>query len=162
MLCRAPLLRYLSWQWLLFLAWLVHDYAEAAENMERLRFENARIGTSRHSEPPSIVLLTQLREYLAVTRVDIHQPVDADTLDGLRKIAERYASDSSLYRYAMSAAVSGRPISLHRRSNDCAGFTQRTTAAGPARLVGGSAGRHPEMKAVLKPSRAAVSGMSAR
>ena len=148
---------------LLFLAWLVHDYAEAAENMERLRFENARIGTSRHSEAPSIALLTQLREYLAVTRVDIHRSVDADTLDGLRKVAERYASDSSLYRYAMAAVVSGRPdlaastlqrlCWLHAK-DDCRNIRLAWSQEAQA--------RHPEMRAVLETVESRHAALPAR
>ena len=91
------------------IAWVAHDYAQAASNMERLRFEAARIGTSRHSEPPDILLLTQLREYLFTSRIDVNQPLDAATLERLGKTARRYASDSTLFRHAMAAAISGRP-----------------------------------------------------
>jgi O-antigen ligase len=135
----------------ILLAWIAHDYAKAAENMEQLRFESARIGTSRHSEPPDIALLTQLREYLGTLRVNVHRPVEAATLRSLQMTAERYASDSSLFRYAMSAAVSGRPdlavpalrrlCQLHAADN-CRDV--RTAWMDEARL------RHPEMKAVLE------------
>lgn len=91
------------------IAWVAHDYAKASINMEQLRFESARIGPSRPNRPPDILLLTQLREYLAMSRVDVHQPADAVTLEKLGKAAQRYGSNSTLFRYAMAAAISGRP-----------------------------------------------------
>lgn len=132
-------------------AWVLHDYAEAARNMEQLRFESARIGTSRHSDPPDIALLTQLREYLATSRIDVHQPVDEATLDRLRKVAERYASDSSVFRYAMSAAISGRPdLAVVTLQKICRIHSKENCHSVRTAWMAEALGRHPEMKAVLE------------
>lgn len=94
-----------------WLGWLAHDYHQASESLQRVRFENARIvsGSPGRAALPEIRMLTQLAEHFAMLRVDVRAPVDAATLAALRRTSERYASDSTIFRYALAAALNGRP-----------------------------------------------------
>ena len=134
-----------------FIAWVTHDYAKAAANMEQLRFESARIGSSRHSQPPDIALLTQLREYLATSRINVHEPVDAATLERLGRTARRYASDSTLFRYAMSAALSGRPeVAVDTLRRLCWLHARDGCESVRAAWREEAQTKHPEMAAILR------------
>ena len=135
----------------ILIAWVAHDYLKASANMEQLRFESARIGTSRDSQPPDILLLTQLREYLATSRINVHEPVDAATLERLGRTARRYASDSTLFRYAMSAAISGRPeVAADTLRRLCWLHAREGCESVRAAWREEAQTKHPEMAAILR------------
>lgn len=95
------------------LAWTVTEYVEASSNLQQLRLEKASIRTTQKSGLPDIVVLTQLRELLSVSRLKVPEDVNTVNLERMRKVAERYPSDAALIRYAMAAAFSGNLDEAH-------------------------------------------------
>jgi O-antigen ligase len=84
--------------------WVGVEYNVAERNLERLRFERARVGPSRNSQAPDLVLLTQLRDFLRALRLrpDIHMSVEE--LDLMRRVTLQYPSDGN---HLILAAMEG-------------------------------------------------------
>lgn len=85
------------------------EYLAVEKDLQRLRFEAARIGPSTHSSPPDVRLLTQLGAFLQFSRLRSESNMSEQDLELTRKIAERFPSDRNLLRYALAAALNGQP-----------------------------------------------------
>lgn len=95
---------------LLIVVALARDYLESETNHRLLRLESARIGTTRiESEPPRLLLLTQLEAFLGYARTPGHPDMSAGELDAMRQVAARFAYPASMLRYALAAGLNGRP-----------------------------------------------------
>lgn len=90
-------------------AWIAVEYNMAERSLERVRFERARVGPSRNSKAPDLVVLTQLRELLRFLRLHPEDGVTSLQLDTMRKVVERHPSDVNQLAYAVAAAHSGHP-----------------------------------------------------
>ncbi|MGO4392613.1 Wzy polymerase domain-containing protein [Variovorax sp. M-6] len=88
-------------------SWIAIEYNLAERSLERVRFERNRVGPSRNSKPPELVMLTQLREFLWFLRLKAGEKVSPSQLEAMRAIVERYPSDGNQLVYAMSAAQNG-------------------------------------------------------
>lgn len=89
---------------------VVRDYAAAKGNMETLRFEAARVGSGPRSSAPDLPVLTHLGAYLHAARIDVRRrPTSERDLEILRTTSERFPSESTRFRYATAAAISGHP-----------------------------------------------------
>lgn len=90
-------------------AWVAVEYNMAERSLERVRFERNRVGLSRNSKAPDLVMLTQLREFLRYLRLPLGVPVSAEQLDNMRMVTERFPSEGNHLVYAVAAGLSGQP-----------------------------------------------------
>jgi len=89
---------------------VVADYLQAEENGRRLRFEGAQIESAQPaSATVDVAVLTQLREFYRFARTRADRNMPPEQLIWMRQIAERYGFPSTLFRYAVAAALNGQP-----------------------------------------------------
>lgn len=89
-------------------AWVGVEYNAAERNLERLRFERARVGPSRNSQAPDLVLLTQLRDFLRALRLRPDAGMSDEQLGLMRRVTLQYPSDGNhLILAAMEALNTG-------------------------------------------------------
>jgi O-antigen ligase len=89
-------------------AWIAVEYNVAERSLERVRFERARVGPSRNSQAPDLVMLTQLREFLRFLRLRYTEPATPEQLEAMRRVVEHYPSDGNHMGLAIAAASSGQ------------------------------------------------------
>lgn len=86
------------------------DYAQAEQSHRLLRFESARIGTSRiESPPPKLIVLTQLEAFLAFARREPEAHAEPGDLAMAQRVASRFAYPPAQYRLAQWQALNGDP-----------------------------------------------------
>lgn len=96
-------------------AWSVVDYLRAEEDFRVARFEMLRIG-SVPTEPPSrILLLNQLGDLVASTRIPLMQNMTEAQLVSLRLAAQHNPWSGTQYRYATALAFNGQPLEARRQ-----------------------------------------------
>ncbi|VTU40122.1 Lipid A core - O-antigen ligase [Variovorax sp. PBL-E5] len=87
------------------------DYLKAEGNYRILRLESARIGTDRIVTPAvQLPVLTQLGAFLKFARTEATPGMQADQLERMRKVAERFGYPPVLFRYALALALNGQPV----------------------------------------------------
>ena len=89
-------------------AWMTVEYQEARASFTVLRFEMARIGSSRNSEPPKLVMLTQLQALATTDRMKIHAAASQADMTLSTRTAERYPAERTLMQHAALAAGLGQ------------------------------------------------------
>jgi O-antigen ligase len=86
------------------------DYFNIEVNYQTFRFEQARIGVDKPSQPLRPVLaLTQLSEFLRFARTDARAGMSAQELLWFEQIAKRYPNWTALIRLASALAQNGQP-----------------------------------------------------
>lgn len=85
-------------------AWTTVEYFQALTSFTALRFERARVGSTRHSEAPRLVLLTQLRALAVTDRMKTTESASAVDLELVRMTAERFPAERTLMQYAAMSA----------------------------------------------------------
>lgn len=90
-------------------AWIGVDYNRAERNLEQLRFERARVGPSRNSQAPDLVVLTQLRDFLRALRLRPEAGMSEEQLELMRRVTQQYPSDGNHLVLAAMEALNGRP-----------------------------------------------------
>jgi len=90
-------------------AWVGVEYNRAERNLEQLRFERARVGPSRNSQAPDLVVLTQLREFLRALRLRPVAGLSEEELELMRRVTRQYPSDGNHLVLAAMEALNGRP-----------------------------------------------------
>lgn len=109
-----PLL--ISPRWTLMVLWLmavmvlsviVRDYFRVESSFQRLRFEQARIGTAP-AVPPDVILLSQLRELISFMRYQTKAGMSAQELEWVQQVASAYPGGGNLYKVAFALALNGR------------------------------------------------------
>src|SRR5262245_41450626 len=89
-------------------AWVAVEYNAAERNLERLRFERARVGPSRSSQAPDLILLSQLRDFLRALRLRPEAGMSDESLELMRRVTLQYPSDGNhLVLAAMEALNTG-------------------------------------------------------
>jgi O-antigen ligase len=89
--------------------WIAVEYNIAERNLERLRFERARVGPSRGSQAPELLMLTQLREFLRVLRYKPEAGMTSEQLENIRKVTGQFPSDGNQLVLAVAAGLNGKP-----------------------------------------------------
>ncbi|RRV68593.1 hypothetical protein EGI99_10110 [Stutzerimonas stutzeri] len=90
------------------------EYRKIEEDYSLLRFEIARIGSVKAEQPaPDVFMITQLREQIRFFRTPITDVLSKGDLEWLRKVAYRYPSPTTLYRYSLALGLNGRPTEGH-------------------------------------------------
>jgi O-antigen ligase len=90
-------------------AWIGVEYNRAERNLERLRFERARVGPSRNSQAPDLVVLTQLREFLRALRLRPEAGMSEQQFELMRRVTKQYPSDGNHLVLAAMEALNGQP-----------------------------------------------------
>jgi O-antigen ligase len=89
---------------------VIHEYNKVESNMRILQFEVARIGTGTiESTAPDLMLLTHLREFLRVSRVEAHPGMTPDELARMSRAAARYPYAAGLFSTAVANGLNGHP-----------------------------------------------------
>lgn len=89
---------------------LAMEYLKAEENYRTLRMESARIGVDRIVTPaPELRLLTQLEALLLMARTEATPNMQAEQLDWMRRVSQRFGYPPVLFRYALAAGLNGQP-----------------------------------------------------
>lgn len=95
---------------LLVLALIAVDYLEAEQNQRTLRLESARIGVQRLETPTAqLRVLDQQQAFLEFARTEARPGMTAAEVDWMRRVAERFGYPPVMFRYALAAALNGRP-----------------------------------------------------
>lgn len=89
--------------------WMTVEYRTAEKSLETVRMERNRVGYSRGSKAPDLVMLTQLREFLAYLRIRYTQPAPPAQLEAMRRLVARYPSDGNFLVLAVAEVTNGRP-----------------------------------------------------
>ena len=98
------------------LMWLGVEYINIEEDFRIARFESVNLGhTPAGYEPPNIVLLTQLKALVAVTRTTPRPNMPHDELDLIRKVTLRFPWVPVQNCYALSLALNGEPTEAIRQ-----------------------------------------------
>ncbi|WP_159433794.1 PglL family O-oligosaccharyltransferase [Acidovorax soli] len=88
---------------------VVVEYLPYEEDWRLMRFQELHIGDLTPPEGPPVYLLTQLHEFMRFARKPQTPGMTSQDLEGMRKISERYAYPSSMYRYALAQALNNDP-----------------------------------------------------
>lgn len=88
--------------------WSVVDYLRVEEDYRDARFEMLRIGPPRTTPPPKILLLDQMGDLLASTRIAIKPDMSAAELELLRGAALHNPWSGTQYRFAHALALNGQ------------------------------------------------------
>ena len=92
------------------------EYIKVEENYRTQRFELARIGVSGITTPaPRLHLLTQLEAILQVAHTEITPGMEAQQLDWMHKVSERFGYPLVILRYAVALALNGNPSEASRQ-----------------------------------------------
>jgi O-antigen ligase len=86
------------------------DYFNIEVNYQTFRYEQARIGVDKPSQPLRPVLaLTQLSEFLRFARTEARAGMSAQELLWFEHVAKRYPNWTALIRWASALAQNGQP-----------------------------------------------------
>ncbi len=92
------------------LATVAIDYLEAEENSRTLRLEAARVGVSRLQTPaPELRVLDHLQAFLEFARTEARPGMTQTELERMHRVALRFGYPPVMLRYALAAALNGRP-----------------------------------------------------
>lgn len=108
----------LAGRWTLILLWLtsaallatlIRDYSRIETSYQELRFEQAPIKFAVPGRPPDVLLLTQLREFIRLSRFEPTSGMIADDLDWMRRVAKTYPGTAAITKLATALALNGQP-----------------------------------------------------
>lgn len=101
-------------RWSVFAVWLVsvallglliRDYSRVESSYQDLRFEWAHIKYEIRGEPPKVLLLTQLREFIRLARFEPSSGMSVDDLDWMRKVSNANPSTGGFLKLATALAM---------------------------------------------------------
>lgn len=95
--------------------WSVVDYLRIEEDFRVARFQMLRIGPAPEAPPPQILLLNQLSDMVASTRVQLRVELEPSELELLRRAAVHNPWSGSQYRYATALALNRQPEEARRQ-----------------------------------------------
>lgn len=93
----------------LLLSVIARDYFRVEASFQKLRFEQARIGTLPPGNSPDVLLLTQLRERISFMRYRAKAGMNLQELAWAKQVASTYPGSGMLYKVAFALALNGRP-----------------------------------------------------
>lgn len=87
---------------------VVRDYFAAEESYNRLRLERARILTNVPRTAPDVVLLTQLRDFIVVARLEPSPHMTSQQMDLVEGVALAYPNVQNMIKMTTSMIFQGR------------------------------------------------------
>ena len=98
--------------------WVVVEYFPMEDDWRLMNFQEARIGNIEVTQPPPALVLTGLRDFLRFSRTVAKPGISPQDLDWMRRVSERYAYASPMFRYALAQALNldsqGAQLTLRR------------------------------------------------
>lgn len=93
----------------LLLGVIISDYFKVEDSYNAWRFEVARIGINNKSigHPPEVLVLTHLRDWIRLSRLDTTKPINKDSIHWVSRVTEFKPSAEGLYRLATIMARNG-------------------------------------------------------
>ena len=89
------------------------DYIKFEESWRALRFQEAGIGNIAPPKMSEEIILNQLGALIKFARTDATTSMSEDDLLQMRKVSQRYAYSSSMFRYALAQALNGNNQGAH-------------------------------------------------
>lgn len=132
----------------LLLALIIRDYARVETSYQELRFEWAHIKTASPGKPPDVLLLTQFREFIRMSRFEPVSGTSADDLDRLRKVTGTYPGSATISKLALALALNQQAAEAQLWINRMCRMEpeSRCNAARKAWMI--QSVNHPELAAV--------------
>jgi len=95
----------------LALAVTIRDYFRVEASYNALRYEQARINLHKNpkGEPPDVLALTQLREWIRLGRTTIGPGMSERDLEWMASVIRTYPSPSGAFQMAKALALNGHP-----------------------------------------------------
>lgn len=137
---------------------IVYEYIEVEASTRVLRWEVARIGTSKiESPPPNLTVLTQWGAYLRYARLEPKAGATPAELAWMRDVVERFPYRSALLNYAITSGLSGQKGEAHRALVElCALHTPRACATDLREWKDLVASSRPQLADVALPTEASL------
>jgi len=137
---------------------IAYEYLEVEASTRVLRWEVARIGTSKiESPPPDLKLLTQWGAYLRFARMEPHGGATPAELEWMREVVQRFPYRSALVNYAITNGLSGQKTEAQRALIElCAIHTQYACAADLREWGNLASSTFPQLADVPLPAQALV------
>ena len=94
------------------------EYWAFEDDWQLMRFQEQRIGSFEKTPPPPAIVLTGLREFMRFSRTEPLPGMSKQDIDWMRRVSERYAYASPMFRYALAQALNansqGAQLTLRR------------------------------------------------
>ena len=87
---------------------VVRDYFVIEESYSELRQDAARIASKTARQPPDVLILTQLRDYIALARLEPALNMGQDKIDWVTNVTQVYPAEHNLLKLATILALNGR------------------------------------------------------
>lgn len=128
------------------------EYLPYEDDWRLAQFQKARVGDLRPSPPPGTMVLTNLREALWLVKAHARPAMPFAEIQAVRKVAERYASPSFVYHYALVQALNdqrdGAQLALQKL---CKAVSAAACAAAERDWLHLGDTAHPQLKHVRFP-----------
>jgi len=92
-----------------FLTQIIRDYSRVETAYEGMRIEWAHIKYEGSRDPPDVVFLTQLRDFIRLARFEPRTGMGVEELNWVRNITSTYPSSAAIYKLASALAMNGQP-----------------------------------------------------
>ncbi len=86
------------------------EYVALERSLTQYRFEAARVGSQRGSQPPPTILLTSLGALMHFVRIAPEAVLDDAQLAQMQQVVERFPSAGNQYRLAAALAHQDQPV----------------------------------------------------
>ena len=87
---------------------VVRDYFALEQSYAELRLDSARIANKTPYEPPEVLVLTQLRDYIALARLEVEPNMDQVKIDWVENVTLVYPSEHNLLKLSTALALNGQ------------------------------------------------------
>lgn len=91
-----------------FLVLIIRDYARVETSYENFRMERMRVKVA-HFDPPNVLLLTQWREFIEVTRIEPSKNMEPAEINKIRLVANFFAGPIFINKLAKALALNHQP-----------------------------------------------------
>ncbi len=92
----------------LLLSLIIRDYAQVERSHENFRMEEMRIKVA-HLDPPDVLLLTQWRDYIDVTRIEPRPDMPPAEIAKIRRVTNFFAGPLFIHKLATALALNHQP-----------------------------------------------------
>lgn len=93
---------------------VARDYFIIEQSYSLLRLDTARIAKKTAYEAPKVLVLTQLRDYIALARLQASPNMSQQSIDWVTDVTQVYPSQYNLLKLATVLALNGQPLEAAR------------------------------------------------
>ncbi|MDD5334680.1 MAG: Wzy polymerase domain-containing protein [Rhodoferax sp.] len=135
---------------------IIHDYLRVETSYQELRFEQARIKTESPGKPPDVLLLTQWREAISLSRFEPTSGMSAHDLDWMHRVASTYPGGATIPKLALALALNKQPVEARQWLEKLCWIEPQPQCQAVRRYWADQALKHPELAALPWPDSASV------